>query len=124
MVGIPQNPLVRSAIRTLWTDLMTVYVFDNVEDPETRRTTQVERPILQEVPCRLNYESLTVVSGEHLPRQAQSLEVYCDETLDIPPGSILEITHQGKTMRYKRSGLPAVYTNHQEIPVEPEDRYG
>ena len=36
----------------------------------------------------------------------------------VPPGSVIEVTQNGITRKYKHSGISAVYTNHQEIVLE------
>jgi hypothetical protein len=43
--------------------------------------------------------------------------------LEINPGSIIEVTQNGRTTKYKRSGKPAVYTYHQEIRLTLYEEY-
>ena len=38
--------------------------------------------------------------------------------LEIKEGSVIEITQNGVTNRYKRASKPAVYTRHQEVALE------
>ena len=35
--------------------------------------------------------------------------------LTIKAGSVIEVTQHGITTKYRRSGTPTVYTNHQEV---------
>ena len=49
---------------------------------------------------------------------AQSVTLYIDPSVDIPEGSKITVTQNGVTRDYERSGRPAVYSCHQEIPLE------
>lgn len=48
----------------------------------------------------------------------QSVTLYIDPSVDIPEGSKVTVTQNGVTRDYERGGTPAVYTTHQEIPLE------
>jgi len=39
-------------------------------------------------------------------------------SVDIPEGSKITVTQNGVTHDYERSGKPAVYSCHQEVPLE------
>ena len=41
-----------------------------------------------------------------------------DPSVDIPEGSKITVTQKGVTRDYERSGTPAVYSVHQEVPLE------
>ena len=49
---------------------------------------------------------------------AQSVTLYLDPAVDIPVGSKITVTQNGVTRDYTRSGKPAGYTYHQEVPLE------
>ena len=108
------NPLA-----TLWTGKATIYEYQDVVDWETKQTTQKEVAVLVDEPCRLSYryeQSTNIRSGAAVISQGVILHIRPD--LEIRPGSVIEITQHGKTVRYKGSGQPAVYCNHQEIVME------
>ena len=53
------------------------------------------------------------------PRIAsQSVVLYIDPSVDIPEGSKITVTQNGMTRDYERSGKSAVYSCHQEVPLE------
>lgn len=111
------NPLA-----TLWTGRCTIYEYQDVTDPETKQTTQREVAVLVDEPCRLSYryeQATNIQSGAAVVSQMVILHIRPD--LIIPPGSVVEITQHGKTVKYKGSGQPAVYCNHQEIVMELYD---
>lgn len=108
------NPLA-----TLWTGKCTIYEYEDVTDPITKLTTQHEVAVLVDEPCRLSYkyeQATNIKSGAAVISQGVTLFIRPD--LIINPGSVIEITQHGKTCKYKGSGQPAVYCNHQEIVLE------
>ncbi len=108
------NPLAR-----LWTGRCTIYEYQDVTDPETHQTTQQPVSVLVDEPCRLsyNYEQATnIQSGAAVV--SQSITPFICPDLGIRTGSFIEITQNNVTERYKGSGKPAVYTNHQEIILQ------
>ena len=108
------NPLA-----TLWTGKCTIYEYVETTSSETYQTTQQLVPILVDEPCRLSYnheQATNIQSGAAVV--SQSITLFIRPDLIIKPGSVIEITQNGVTEKYKGSGQPAVYTNHQEIVLQ------
>lgn len=106
-------------LEKLWIDRCTIYKYQDVTDPDTFQTIQQEVPILEDEPCRLSYnreQATNITNGAAVVSQSITLFIRPDLTID--PGSVIEITRHGKSVKYKGSGQPAVYTNHQEIILE------
>lgn len=115
-IGTP-NPLAR-----LWTGRATIYEYQDVTDPNTKQTTQGEVAVVVDEPCRMSYnyeQSTNMQSGVAIV--SQSIRLFVRPDLVIKPGSVIEITQHGVTQKYKGSGSPAVYCNHQEITLELYD---
>lgn len=111
--------MVNNPLALLWKGKCTIYEYQNVTDPETYQTTQQEVPVLVDEPCRLsyNYEQATnIQSGAAVV--SQSITLFIRPDLVIKPGSVIEITQNNVTERYKGSGKPAVYSKHQEIILQ------
>lgn len=111
------NPLAR-----LWTGRATIYEYEDTTDPITHQTTQREVAVLIDEPCRLSYnyeQSTNIQSGAAVV--SQSITLFIRPDLKINPGSVIEITQHGVTEKYKGSGNPAVYCNHQQITLELYD---
>lgn len=108
------NPLAR-----LWTGRATIYEYQDYIDPFTKQTTQKEVAVVTDEPCRMsyNYEQSTNMSNGAAV-VSQSIRLFIRPNLVIKPGSVIEITQHGVTQKYKGSGSPAVYCNHQEITLE------
>ena len=103
----------------LWTGKCTIYEYQDVTDPETYQTTQREVPVVVDEPCRLSYnyeQSTNIQSGAAVV--SQSITLFIRPDLVIKPGSAIKVTQNGVTERYKGSGKPAVYSNHQQIVLQ------
>lgn len=108
------NPLA-----TLWIGKCTIYEFVDKFDPTTFQTTQEEVAVIVDEPCRLSYnheQSTNIANGAAVV--SQSITLFIRPDLKINPGSVIEITQNGVTERFKRSGKPAVYSNHQQIVLQ------
>lgn len=114
---------VRKAIESMYKDTCNVYEWQNTKDPVTHVNKSGEVLVHENKKCRLSFSSITVTSDGHAATQQQTIKLFIAPEIEIKPGSKISITHQGKTVDYKKSGVPAVYTNHQEIMLELFDKY-
>lgn len=116
--------MVNNPLAILWTGKCTIYEYQDVTDPDTYQTTQREVPVLVDEPCRLSYnheQATNIANGAAVV--SQSITLFIRPDLEIKAGSVIEITQNGVTEKYKGSGKPAVYTNHQQIILQLyEDR--
>lgn len=115
-VNVPKsnNPLAK-----LWTGRCTIYEYQDFTDPVTFQTTQKEVAVLEDEPCRLSYnheQATNIQSGAAVV--SQSITLFVRPDLKINPGSVIEVTQHGVTEKYKGSGQPAVYCNHQQIVLQ------
>lgn len=109
----------RNALKKLWDGLCDVYVRETVINPKNGRNETVEVLKLQNQPCRLSFSTISSTSensGASLIQQTTKL--FIDKNVEIPPGSKLAITQEGKTIAYQMSGKSAIYSCHQEIMLE------
>ena len=101
--------------------IFTVTIYAKVKDPVTGLTTQSEQPVqeLTDVPCHLSIESKTAASqSESASSVAQTTKLITQPDITIPSGSKITVTQTGVTKAYKCSGIPGVYTTHQEIVLD------
>lgn len=113
---------VSNPLATLWTGRCTIYEYQDETNPITHQTTQIEVPVIVDEPCRLSYkheQATNIQSGAAVV--SQSIKLIIRPDLVIKSGSVIEITQHGVTCKYKGSGQPAVYCNHQEIILELYD---
>lgn len=116
--------MVKNPLSALWIGKCTIYEYQNITDPETYQTKQELATTVVDEPCRLsqNYVSHTpddlVRVKNGVPSVNQLIVLFIRPDLIIKEGSVIEVTQHGRTNKYKRSSIPAVYTNHQEIVLE------
>lgn len=107
------------AIQSLWDGRATITVREGVLDERTGRTEPVERVTASELPCRISFTTVkSTEPDEEAARVAQTVTLYIDPDLVIPEGSKITVTQNQVTTDYERSGKAAVYTDHQEVPLE------
>jgi len=106
-------PNVKSTVEKLYTDRFYVISQQAVENEGITEFEDVRSP---EYIGRLSYKRKSkdgnLDDGSLID---QVIALYCDPSLAIKEGSIIEVTGKG---RYKLSGKPAIYNNHQEIILE------
>ena len=103
----------------LWVGKCTIYEYLPVTDPTTHQTTHKLEPVVVNEPCRVSYTRETntaVVEGA--PQVIQTTMLFIRPDLEIKSGSVIEITQHGRTIKYKGSSKPALYSNHQEVVLE------
>lgn len=109
----------KKAVQSLWSGLATVTVRRGVLNPANGRTEPVEEVKASGLPCRISHQTVkSTEPSEEAALVAQTVTLYIDPTVDIPVGSKITVTQNGVTRDYERSGEPAVYTCHQEVPLE------
>jgi hypothetical protein len=111
--------MVSNPLSLLWVGRCTIYEYQDVTDPETFQTIKREVAVLEDEPCRLSYnheQATDIRSGAAVV--SQSITLFIRNDLKIKPGSVIKITQNGVTEKYKGSGQPAVYSNHQEIVLQ------
>lgn len=121
-LDVNKAPISKNPLAKLWIGRCTIYEYKDITDPITHQTTQEEVIVLSNEPCRISYnheQSTNISSGAAVV--SQSIRLFIRPDLKIKPGSVIEITQHGVTQKYKGSGSPAVYCNHQEITLELYD---
>ena len=108
----------KKAIQSLWTGVCNIFGFKDVEDIYGA-TTHAEVMLFENLPCRLSFKNISQTSQrESFAVSSQIVKLFIAPEVYVPPGSVIEVTQNGVTRKYKHSGISAVYTNHQEIVLE------
>ena len=109
----------KKALRLLWKDRLTVTGYKEVQKPN-KSTGFEEVPVLEDVPCKLSFSSLPAANqGDQTATAMQVIKVFLDENVVIKPGSKITVTRRDQVYEFAQSGLPGVFTNHQEITLVP-----
>lgn len=109
-----------AAIKSLWRGKCTVTVRNNdTTDENTGRVVVGEVDTYTNEPCRISFDTVNATQPENNAANiVQSITLYIDREVVIPEGSKITVTQNGVTAVYEKSGKPAVYSTHQEIPLE------
>ena len=109
----------KKAVQGMWKGKATVTVLAGALNPANGRTEPQERILAADIRCRISHKSVVSTEpNEEAAQVAQSVVLYIDPSVDIPEGSKITVTQNGVTRDYERSGKPAVYSCHQEVPLE------
>lgn len=109
----------RKAIQMLYRGTCIVKTWESVTDPVTKITTQQETTKYLDQPCKLSYEKQTTSSSTGGPAViSQTIKLSLAPELEIPAGSKIIVTQDGKTTEFARSGEPEVHMDHQHITLE------
>lgn len=109
-----------AAIKSLWRGKCTVTVRNNdTTDENTGRVVVGEVDTYTDEPCRISFDTVNATQTENNAANIiQSITLFIDREVVIPEGSKITVTQNGVTAVYEKSGKPAVYSTHQEIPLE------
>lgn len=108
----------KKAIQSLWTGVCNIFGFKDTED-KYGATIHTEVMLFENLPCRLSFKNISQTNQtESFAVSSQVVKLFITPEVYVPPGSMIEVTQNGVTRKYKHSGISAVYTNHQEIVLE------
>ena len=109
-----------AAIKSLWRGKCTVTVRNNdTTDENTGRVVVGEVDTYTDEPCRISFDTVNATQTENNAANIiQSITLFIDRAVVIPEGSKITVTQNGVTSVYEKSGKSAVYSTHQEIPLE------
>ena len=109
----------RKAIEKLYQGKMTVVERQAKKDEITKRIEFDEVIVYRDIPCRLSFSNKNTTSEiDNAFNVTQQIKVFCATELNIKAGSKLIITQNNVTNEYVHSGKSAIYSAHQEIPLE------
>lgn len=120
---LPKIEVVKKTLSKLHTSTCVVYTFeDDVVDEVTGIVTQGERTSI-EYPCMASYKTSAPSGGDKIATATQTVTLFLAPDIEIPPGCDVDVVQNGRTLKYKASGVPMVFQSHQEIPLEERVKY-
>jgi len=110
--------MVKSALELLWKGTCSVFVRQEKQNPINKRIEFDEVPIYENQPCKLSFKTITSTNeSNNAAEVTQVQKLFISNEVNIPAGSKVVVTQNGKTNEYEKSGEPAFYSNHQEITL-------
>lgn len=103
-------------LQKLWRDTCSIYNFEKVKDPKTKTTEFKEILVQENIPCRISFQNIS--STSETPSIAitnQDIKLFLSNNVEIKENSKIVVTRNGISKTYKASGIPAIYSVHQEI---------
>ena len=92
---------------------------NDTTDENTGRVVEGEVDTCTNEPCRISFDTVNATQPENnAANTVQSITLFIDRAVVIPERSKITVTQNGTTAAYEKSGKPAVYSTHQEIPLE------
>ena len=109
----------RRAQEATYEGICTIYEYRDVTDEKTKLSSEEEVAVIEDQPCKLSFEKLnSVVQTETAAVQAQGVKLFLAPEIAVGSNSKIVVTQNGITNEYSASGIPAVYSTHQEITLE------
>lgn len=100
-------------------DSCTIVELQPVKNATTNITKPTEVTVLSDQCCKLCFKSVHITGDGSAASVQQSVSLHIAPDIEIKAGSKITVTLQtGQSYEYSRSGLPAVYPSHQEVPLE------
>lgn len=79
-------------------------------------TTTQEITVVENQPCALSHSSNNhAKQGSVHAEASQTVKLFLAPEVEVKPGSKITVVQHGRTYNLEASGLPAVYSTHQEI---------
>ncbi len=109
--------MVRSAIEWLYKGKCSIFHKEEVFDPITKRTTFKDVSICENEPCRLSQATKVGEQGDNVAEAEKIIKLFIRPEIEIASGAKATVTQNGRTETFETSGIPAVYSSHQEVEL-------
>lgn len=108
----------QKAIESLYCGKCDISVTRKTINLVTKQTEFTDDIIITNQPCRLSYSSTSENKETRTAEKKQIIKLFLSPTINVPSGSKITVTQNGKTTKYKASSEPMMYSNHQEVELE------
>lgn len=114
----------RMALEQMYTGVCSVYEYRNVTDDVTKVTSKQEVKVLSDQPCKKSHSGIhTADTSTGAAKADISVKLFLAPEIRVKPGSKITVEQDGLLEYYASSGKPAMYPTHQEIMLEPFERW-
>lgn len=118
----PFNETLYNPLPILWTGVCNISHYTEITDPITHQTYDELELVTENEPCRMSYKTNPIINtSDELAKQNKQVMLILRPDLEIPPSSIIEVTQNNRTIKYKNSSVPSVYYTHQEVELSIYD---
>ena len=114
----------RRAQEATYEGICTIYECRDVTDEKTKLSSEEEVAVIEDQPCKLSFEKLnSAIQTETAATAVQGIKLFLAPEIVVKSNSKIVVTQNGITNEYSASGVPAVYSTHQEITLESFRRW-
>ena len=113
----------QKAIESLYCGKCDISVTRKTINLVTKQTEFQDDIIITNQPCRLSYSSTSENKETRTAEKKQIIKLFLSPTINVPSGSKITVTQNGKTTKCKASSEPMMYSNHQEVELELLDKW-
>lgn len=113
----------RKFIEQMYIGKCKIVVSKKVVKPN--HSTSFEDVVLAEdIPCKLSCSTPNSASDSNtITSVSTKVKLFINPDIEIPAGSKIEVTQNGKITNYKNTGEVALFETHQEIKLNLADEY-
>lgn len=109
----------RNAIEETYIGKCKIIEYDENKNSETKITTHVENIVCNNQPCRVSFQKIdTATEKDGANEISQIIKLFIDPAIQIKEGSKIVVTQNNITTAYQKTGVPAMYSTHQEIELK------
>lgn len=114
-------------IQRLWKD--RCFIQSSVEYTKANKAKGRKwQTLVSEEPCKLSFFNNvrlnnTSVEQPMAAQVFQQAKLFIRADLNIPAGCRIKVIHGGKALFFENSGVPALFTHHQEILLEVKQEW-
>lgn len=109
----------RKAIELLYEHTCDTFEYQKVKDEIKKTTSSKEVQVLVNQPCKLSFSNIKNSNQTESANEiSQIIKLFISPNIIIKPGTKISVTYNGRTDIYINSGVPAIYSTHQEIVLE------
>jgi hypothetical protein len=109
----------KKALESLWQGTCDVIIRQESTNPINKRIEFTEVSVYSNQPCKLSFKTITsTAENSNAALVTQAAKLFIAPEVNIPAGSKIIVTQNGKETTYEKSGEPAIYSNHQEVSLE------
>lgn len=83
-----------------------------------------QKTVLKDIPCRVCYKSInSAATGKAADYITQKVILMVARDINIENGSLINVTKNGQTVAYQKTGEAALYDSHREIAMLLKDTF-
>lgn len=110
-------------LKKLWRDTCNIYNFEKVKDSKTKTTEFKPVLVKGNIPCRISFQNISATSETNsIAVTSQVVKLFLSNEIEIKENSKIVVVRNGISKTYKASGIPAIYSVHQEVILVNADK--